>query len=971
MKSRVIVLFSAICLFCSNAYSQTITVKDTVYVTYGFSDPNPVPVMGNIYPYHKFETFSFTPENRTWKMVVLENEWLRVRIMPEIGGKIWSVYDKTTGKELFYDNDVVKFREISLRGPWTSGGIEFNYGIIGHAPSCAHPVEWSTEKKADGSVSCYIGVLELLTRTNWTIEINLPKDAAWVRTRSFWHNRSGEYQPYYTWANSGVTASDDLEIIYPGSYTIDHEGRTFPFPIDEQGRDLSKYSQQAFGVDKSFHPGGSHKGFFGAYWSNGDFGMLHYALRDEKLGRKYFSWTQSGQGEIWRDILTDKSPQYVELQSGRLFNQNLLNSVQTPFKQTLFSPYGTDEWNEYWLPFSGIGSADNMTLDAVVSIDESDGLQKIGIFPLKSKSVAKISVYDDSGKVICEDVVDLKTAHPIVLEVQGKPSEVLLDGKRIWSLDNESIQRPHVIDSEFSLTSPEGLVEHARYLYGMRYYKAAEEKVDLALSENPSLIGALVMKAQICLRKGDYRDAFDYAGKVLSIDAYEPSANYIRGCAASSLGLIYDAMDSFEIAAITSELRSAACMQLARIHFTREEMDLAMDYAKKSLVGNAHNVSALELMYQISPSKELMGRIQQLDPLSAFPMIERLLNGEVTEIQLAESIKEELRWQVYMEYAAAYSEIGLNDKAEKLLAACPEKNALVQVWSAWLKDDTKALEWIDSKSLDLVFPFRRESEAPLKWAVDNSKSWECRYMLSMLENFLGHGEYAVSLIDSISSSSYAPFYAYRASLTGSEDDMKKAVSLDPEQWRYRQNLALKMYRDGRYDEGIKMVEKYYHRHKDNFHIGDTYLKLLIAKGMYVKANNTINTMRILPFEGQTGSHIMWRDIKLHLAAQAIDKGNYKDAFRKIDESLQWPTSLGVGKPYEELIDTDTEYLLMAIAARRSGDEKKALEYLSFLHDSSDAQMEFYRKCTTKTNGKYPSVLDSLGNMDASLDKKLF
>ena len=216
------------------AFAQTVTVKDTVYTTYGFSDPNPIPLTsGNVYPYHKYETFDFDSSQRIWKVVVLENDWIRVRIMPEIGGKIWSVYDKTTGKEMFYDNDVVKFREISLRGPWTSGGIEFNYGIIGHAPSCAHPVEWRTETKEDGSVSCYIGVLELLTRTSWTVEINLPKDAVWLKTRSFWHNASGEYQPYYTWANSGVRASSDLELIYPSTYTIGHDGVTTPYPVDE------------------------------------------------------------------------------------------------------------------------------------------------------------------------------------------------------------------------------------------------------------------------------------------------------------------------------------------------------------------------------------------------------------------------------------------------------------------------------------------------------------------------------------------------------------------------------------------------------------------------------------------------------------------------------------------------------------------------------------------------------------------
>ena len=139
-------------LVCHIVSAQTVTVKDTVYKTYPFSDPNPVPQPSGVYPYHKYETFAFEPVDKTWKMVILENDYLRVKIFPEIGGKIWSIYDKKHGKELFYDNDVVKFREIALRGPWTSGGIEFNYGVIGHAPSCSHPVDYKVEKKEDGSV---------------------------------------------------------------------------------------------------------------------------------------------------------------------------------------------------------------------------------------------------------------------------------------------------------------------------------------------------------------------------------------------------------------------------------------------------------------------------------------------------------------------------------------------------------------------------------------------------------------------------------------------------------------------------------------------------------------------------------------------------------------------------------------------------------------------------------------------------
>ena len=166
MNMKKLFLLGIVAAACLSAGSQTVIVKDTMMTTYPFGDPNPIPqVKTGYYPYCKFDKFSTSPEKQSWQMVVLENPYLRVKIFPEIGGKVWSVFDKTAGKEMFYDNDVVKFRDIAMRGPWTSGGIEFNYGVIGHAPSCAHPVDWRTEKKADGSVSCYIGVLEMTSHS--------------------------------------------------------------------------------------------------------------------------------------------------------------------------------------------------------------------------------------------------------------------------------------------------------------------------------------------------------------------------------------------------------------------------------------------------------------------------------------------------------------------------------------------------------------------------------------------------------------------------------------------------------------------------------------------------------------------------------------------------------------------------------------------------------------------------------------
>ena len=129
------------------------------YTTYGFSDPDPIPAFSTIYPYYRFDGFTTISSQKKWKVVEFENDYIRLTILPEIGGKIWSAFDKKRGTNFLYQNSVVKFRDIAMRGPWTSGGIEVNFGIIGHTPNCATPVDYLTSINKDSSVSCIIGTL--------------------------------------------------------------------------------------------------------------------------------------------------------------------------------------------------------------------------------------------------------------------------------------------------------------------------------------------------------------------------------------------------------------------------------------------------------------------------------------------------------------------------------------------------------------------------------------------------------------------------------------------------------------------------------------------------------------------------------------------------------------------------------------------------------------------------------------------
>src|SRR5690554_4913193 len=166
------------------AQEARITEEETTLTTYPYSDPNPVPAFTKarktkIYPYNLFDGYSTTSVDKKWKVVKLENDYIEVYVLPEIGGKVWGAIEKSTGNEFLYKNKVVKFRDIALRGLWTSGVKEFNCDIIGETASTRGPVHYKMIENSDGSVGCIVGDLDLSSRTQWAVEIRLPVEQAY------------------------------------------------------------------------------------------------------------------------------------------------------------------------------------------------------------------------------------------------------------------------------------------------------------------------------------------------------------------------------------------------------------------------------------------------------------------------------------------------------------------------------------------------------------------------------------------------------------------------------------------------------------------------------------------------------------------------------------------------------------------------------------------------------------------------
>jgi len=377
----------------------TVKFGEETFRTYPFSDPDPIPATSERrYPYFRYDGSTDDAEERAWKTITLENDRISVKILPEVGGKVWCARDKVAQRYFLYANHVMKFRDIAMRGPWLSGGIEFNFGILGHSPSTATPVDWFARENADGSASCFVASEEFITRTRWQVEIRLGPDADEFETRTVWYNASGLPAPYYHWMNAAYSLRDDPEFLFPGDVAVGHEGEivTRTWPLDAKGRDLSIYRNNAYGGPKSYHLVGGNNGFYGIWWRDIGYGSYHRSLPYTKYGRKIWLWALSREGGIWEDLLTDSDGQYAELQAGRCFNQPRWDNVYSPFKHPTFVPGTAETFTDRWGPIrdrAEVGADENpppQVLRPVEHPKEFDftspqGLSMLGVQSLRER----------------------------------------------------------------------------------------------------------------------------------------------------------------------------------------------------------------------------------------------------------------------------------------------------------------------------------------------------------------------------------------------------------------------------------------------------------------------------------------------------------------------------------------------------------------------------------------------------------
>jgi len=903
------------------AQKATITVESRDIKTYPFSDPNPIPTIvdgrNDIYPYHIFNGYSLEGKTQTWKVVKLENDYVVVWVLPTAGGKVWGAIEKSTGKEFIYRNEVLKFRNISMRGPWTSGGIEFNFGIIGHSPSTCVPVDYKTVENADGSVSCFVGSLDLPSRTKWTVEIRLPKDKAYFETHAMWSNPTSLPQTYYNWMTAAAPTAEDLQFEYPGDEQIGHGGEKGAWNVPVDGRDLSLYRENNFESSKSYHIVGEYNDFMGGYYTKSGYGFGHWSLYDEMPGHKLFLWSLARDGGIWENLLTDTDGQYWEFQAGRMFNQyGGTSAFKTPISETPFTPGLTDRWTEIWFPVKEIGGLTDVSPMGVMDVKPENGKLQIGINALSSAK-AKVVVKSE-GKVVFTEEKNFKPMDVYKTSVAldaNKDYEVAVEGMDLQysPAKRKLLSRPFVSQMPMDIVTPSSIYQEGMELKEARNYRKAKTFFLNCLQKDPLHIDAMAALTEIYYRSVQYDSALYYANRALQLDTYHPAANFFAGVTYLAAGNLTDALESFGWAARFPEYRSPAYANMAGIELMQGDKALAEHYGNLSLDFNRTNFNALEvlaILYRQSGKTALADKcidaISSVDPLNHFADFERSLlhpSAENTE-KFTSTITNEMPYQTFLELCMIYFNLGQKEDALKVLDKAPA-HPLITIWKAYLKDDASLLSEAAAASPAFVFPYRTETLSALKWAMSKNNSWKLKYYLGMNYIAVQRDAEGLQLFNACGQEpDYAPFYLTRAKLMRPVDknkelsDLQTALRLAPDDWRAADELISYYEINKDFPMALTTATNAYKKHKTDQTIAIQYAIALINNGQYAKSLKVLDGMTILPSEGASQGKVVFEQASLFLSMDLIKSKKYAEAIKMIEKSKEWPERLGVGKPYD-------------------------------------------------------------------------
>ena len=332
--------------------------------TYEEGPPNPNPPFDLFswgrfnYPYTIRDRLTNRRVDVVWRSLHLENEYLRLTVLPDLGGRIYRCLDKRTSREMFYANPSIKKALIGYRGAWSAFGVEFNFPVSHNWVSMS-PVDFATQQYPDGSGSIWVGNTDQVYGGQWRVELRLAPGRTVLEQHVELSNPGDVRHRYYWWSNAAVQVWDDSQLVYPTEVMSTHGfTRIEPWPIDPEGRDLSVIRNQTAGPVSLFTYA-TREGFVGVYHPKTASGTVHVTSPADLPVHKIWSWGADRDGMAWREALSDNDSAYVELQAGLFRNQETYAFLE---------PQEAVRFSEYWLPVRDVGGITRASEGAVLAM---------------------------------------------------------------------------------------------------------------------------------------------------------------------------------------------------------------------------------------------------------------------------------------------------------------------------------------------------------------------------------------------------------------------------------------------------------------------------------------------------------------------------------------------------------------------------------------------------------------------------
>ena len=861
--------------------------------------PNPVVV----------ETDRVHREEKAYRCVCLENEYLRIELLPELGGRIYSALDKTTGYDFFYKQHVIKPALIGLLGSWVSGGVELNWPCH-HRPSTFMPVDYTIEREESGAVTVWMSENEPMDRMKGMVGIRLAPGEARFETRMRVYNRTQTRRSFLWWENAAVPVNESYELFFPPDvhYVQFHYRKNVTsFPIAkgvyngirmDKGTDIRQHRNTL--QPTSFFCAGSHYDFFGGYDHGKQAGVVHIGDHDVSIGKKMFTWAYNQLSASWEKALTDTDGMYAELMASSY------SANQPDF--AWLEPYEEKTFSQSWYPIAQIGAPVCATLEAALSVQE-DGLM---IQATREIENGLLTINGEAQRMT------LEPGKPVKLSLRGAISCVTLHDAHGTALLRYCPQeeRPEATPDPITDNPSLDQLSSAQECYLAGVHVAQYR--DPAISADSYFREALRRDAQHAPAHQElarwlydhlfYEEALEHAKAAWRITTqfnFHPLSGdipYQIGLILEAIGQDDEAYDWHQKAAWAQDTRSSAMTRIAMIDGRRKNWQAMEGHAREALRSHAGNGTAAACL---ALALSHQGKAQAADGVLADRLAEDPLDGLCLALKNAFGngcCVTELtdQWQRALDLAEDLEAMGETEFADALL-----KKAVRPAATAW--------------------PLRHGEYRRL------SKDGTDDYGLACLLYAKGHYEKAAAIWETLPQdyrvlrNLAAAYYSH----LGREKDalalMRRAVELAPDEQQLIWEMAYLMGRmHVPFEQRIEfLAARCTPTTREDILV--EYARVLNQAGRHEKAIDVLLCRQFTPCEG--GEHAVAEQYMLAkhaLGRRLFALGEMEAALAYFREAQVLPDTLGAGLWNEVLLVPHRFYEAECLSALNQPEAAKAI-----------------------------------------------